>query len=83
MPTLNIKNQHVYELAKTLSERTGMSMTSVIELALEKRLKELDRSREGVAEALMAIAREAAPHLTHLPPDPFADLYDEETGLPR
>lgn len=83
MPTLNIKNQRVYELAKALSDRTGQSMTSVVEVALQKRLEELDRSREGIAEALMAIAREAAPHLKHLPPDPFADLYDEETGLPR
>lgn len=83
MPTLNIKNPRVYQLAKTLSERTGKSMTSVIEGALEKRLEELDRSRDGIAEALHALALEAAPHLTHLPPDPFADLYDEETGLPK
>ncbi len=83
MPTLNIKNPHVYELAKTLSERTGQSMTTVIEVALEKELEELDRSGQGIADALMAIAREAAPHLTHLPADPFADLYDEKTGLPR
>lgn len=83
MPTLNIKNAHVYELAKTLSERTGRSMIGVVEGALEQRLEELDRSRDGVAGALMAMAREAAPQLRHRPPDPSADLYDEHTGLPR
>jgi antitoxin VapB len=83
MPTLNIKNQHVYELAKELSERTGQSMTSVIEVALERRLAELRDTREGIADALHAIAVGAAPLLKHLPEDPFADLYDEETGLPR
>lgn len=83
MPTLNIKNQRVYELAKTLSERTGRSMTRVIENALERQLAELSDGRTGIAEALHALALEAAPALRHLPPDPFADLYDEETGLPR
>lgn len=83
MPTLNIKNQRVYELAKTLSERTGRSMTSVIQLALERQLAETSDDREGIAEALHALAVEAAPMLRHLPPDPFAELYDEETGLPR
>ncbi len=83
MPTLNIKNQHVYELAKTLSDRTGRSMTSVVETALERQLAELTDERRGIADALHALAVEAAPHLTHLPADPFADLYDEETGLPK
>ena len=83
MPTLNIKNQRVYELAKTLSERTGRSMTSVIQTALERQLAETSDEGRGIAEALHALALEAAPLLEHLPPDPFADLYDEETGLPR
>ncbi len=83
MPTLNIKNQRVYELAKTLSDRTGRSMTSVIETALERQLAELTDDRSGIAAALHALAVEAAPRLTHLPADPFAELYDDETGLPR
>ena len=80
---MNIKNQRVYQLAKTLSDRTGRSMTSVIETALERQLAELADDRSGIAAALHALALEAAPHLTHLPADPFADLYDEETGLPK
>lgn len=83
MPTLNIKKQRVYELAKTLADRTGLSMTSVIEAALERQLAELSDGRRGIADALHALAVEAAPHLTHLSVDPFADLYDEKTGLPR
>ncbi len=83
MPTLNIKNQRVYELAKMLSERTGRSMTSVIETALERQLDDMGNDRSGIADALHALALEAAPLLQHLAPDPFADLYDEETGLPR
>lgn len=83
MPTLNIKNQHVYELAKTLSDRTGLSMTSIVEAALERQLAELTDDRRGIANALHALAVDAAPHLAHLPADPFADLYAEETGRPR
>lgn len=83
MPTLNIKNPRVYELAKLLSERTGKSMTSVIETALERQWEETANDRSGIAEALHALALQAAPLLRHLAPDPFAELYDEENGLPR
>ncbi|MET3803572.1 hypothetical protein ABIB25_000556 [Nakamurella sp. UYEF19] len=83
LPTLNIKNPRVYELAKLLSERSGRSMTSVIESALERELEHTANDRSGIAERLHALALEAAPLVQHLPPDPFADLYDEETGLPR
>ena len=83
MPTLNIKNQRVYELAKVLSERTGRSMTSVIEAALERQLADMADDRSGIAAALHALAVESAPRLIQLPDDPFADLYDEETGLPK
>ena len=58
-------------------------MTSVIESALEQQLAQTSDRREGIAEALHALALEAAPLLRNLPPDPFAELYDEQTGLPR
>ena len=82
MPTLNIKNEHVYDLAKELSDRTGRSMTSVIEQALERELAEVQTSREGIADKLMEIARRTGPLLKDLPEDATADLYDE-WGLPR
>ena len=43
MPTLNIKNERVYELARQLADATGASMTSVIESALEEKLDRMSR----------------------------------------
>ncbi len=83
MPTLNIKNPRVYELARQASDATGTSMTSVIELALEKLLAELSRPRPGTAARLHELTRTSAPLLRDLPPDPFEALYDERTGAPR
>ena len=80
VPTLNIKDPEVYDLAQELALRRGESMTAVIKDALLAALVESKRSREGVAEALMAIARRSAAR-----PEPFLtddDLYDEN-GLPR
>ncbi len=87
MPTLNIKNQHVYDLAKTLSERTGRSMTSVIETALETQLSAMNRGVDArrarkMAELDQIVAR-TAPVLRLAAVDPSAELYDGETGLPR
>ena len=87
VPTLNIKNQRVYELARKLSERTGQSMTSVIETALERELAALDHQRGRTRAQRMAeleqLVQRTAPVLADLPADPFAELYDERTGLPR
>ena len=87
MPTLNIKNQRVYELAKTLSERTGQSMASVIEVALEAQLSALNRDRDVQRARKMAeldeIVARTAPILRQAVGDPSAELYDEATGLPR
>jgi len=47
MPTLNIKNPRVYELARELAEATGGSMTSVIELALQQMLERVQRERSA------------------------------------
>jgi hypothetical protein len=87
VPTLNIKNQRVYELAKTLSERTGRSMASVIEGALEAQLSAMNRDGDIQRARKMAeldeIVARTSPVLRQLAADPFADLYDEATGLPR
>lgn len=86
MPSLNIKNQRVYELAKRLSERTGRSMSSVIESALERQLELLDDDQQArrlrkMAELDHIVAR-TAPVLRRWPVDP-GELYDHLTGLPR
>lgn len=87
MPTLNIKNERVYELARELADATGASMTSAIEKALEEKLERLRRRHEADIQArlaeLDAIVARTAPALLDLPDDPTAFLYDEQTGLPR
>ncbi len=87
MATLNIKSQRVYDLAKALSQRTGQTMTSVIEVALERQLAALERDRGDLRARKMAeldaLVARTAPRLADLPADAFADLYDEQTGLPR
>jgi antitoxin VapB len=82
VPTLNIKDPEVYRLAAELASRRGTSMTGAVREALTNALEETSRSREGIADSLMEIAREARErHGTEgfLTDD---DLYDER-GLPR
>lgn len=88
MPTLNIKNEQVYRLARELAEKTGGSMTSVIEQALAEKLASLDQERavvraERVARIDHLLDRMAARLNSVEGDDPSAFLYDVETGLPR
>jgi antitoxin VapB len=75
--SLNIKNERVHDLAREAARRTGMSQTSVIEVALERLLA--DMSDEGAIDRLIAgLQKDVATHgrlSTH-------DLYDE-AGAPR
>lgn len=79
---LNIKNERVHELARILSQATGMSMTAVIEDALEEKLRWLERDREipGKIAWLEARLKELGPPSPGLTSD-HSDLYDEH-GLP-
>ena len=89
MPTLNIKNERVYQLAHRLAAITGTSMTSVIEQALEEKLAAVDR--RAAAQRVEKLARidrlldEMARRMgaEHGGADPTAFLYDDRTGLPR
>jgi len=87
MPTLNIKNPRVYELAHELAEATGESMTSVVEdalLQMLERVRAAERSDRAARSAeIEAIVARTSPLLADLPEDPTADLYDDVTGLPR
>ncbi len=87
MPTLNIKNERVYQLARQLADATGASMTSAIESALEEKLERMRRQHLATIDARLAeldsIVARTAPALRDLPDDPTAFLYDEQTGLPR
>jgi len=76
---LNIKNEHVHELAREVALRTGRTQTSAIELALERLLTELNREPTEVARRQrIAKAQTLAADLAL----DSEDLYDA-AGLPR
>jgi antitoxin VapB len=82
---LNIKNNHVHDLAKEAARLTGLSQTSVIEVALERYLADVVRPdatqrRTRVLEILADVDR----RLTDADRAAMTtdDLYDE-AGLPR
>lgn len=56
--SLNIKNEHVHDLAREASRRTGKSQTGVVEEALTKLLAALDANqtegRRGEVERIVA-----------------------------
>lgn len=88
--SLNIKNQRVHDLARQAAAATGRSQTSVIELALERLLREQGLDPEAAATAARidvarAIAAEyrADPGRTDRQIRVVEDLYDAHTGLPR
>ena len=85
--SLNIKNEHVHELAREAARRTGKSQTSVIEEALERLLADLERERRrvGLKEDLLAIAADFHARTVAAGDGPLSSdwLYDDETGLPR
>lgn len=82
---LSIKNERVSQLARELARLTGESITDAVGHAVESRIAEIQkaRSREGIAEQLMAIAERC---VEEAPPgwlsrDFDGELYDEH-GLP-
>ena len=80
VPTLNIKDPEVYDLARELARRRRTSMTAAIKQSLQQSLAVERTSREGIAARLIEIGNRAAakggPWLTD------DDLYDER-GLPK
>lgn len=85
--SLNIKNEHVHELAREAARRTGKSQTSVIEEALERLLADLEQERRriGLKADIMAIAADFQARMVAAGDGPLSSdwLYDDETGLPR
>ncbi|MBK7721905.1 MAG: type II toxin-antitoxin system VapB family antitoxin [Austwickia sp.] len=85
MPTLNIKDPEVYRLAKQLAAQRSTSATGAVREALREALDRDAthrdaRTREGMADRLLALGRRSAAR-----PERFVvdeDLYDER-GLPR
>lgn len=84
--SLNIKNEHVHDLARKAARLTGKSQTSAIEEALERLLADLEHERRqvGLKEDLMAIAADFQARMTPEDRERMTTdwLYDDETGLP-
>jgi antitoxin VapB len=86
MPTLNIKSEEAYQLAKELAELEGKSMTAVVIDAVREKLErerepKINEERVQYFLELGRRVRESADP-EWLATDPTADLYDE-SGLPR
>ncbi len=86
--SLNIKSEEAEELARSLAQATGESLTGAITVALRERLARVrDLAGEQVARrasGLRAIAADAGPrwkpeyrHVDH------ADMLYDDDGLPR
>ena len=86
--SLNIKNEHVHELAREAARRTGRSQTSVIELALEQLLESIPdegrvaRKRARMDTVLADIRAELTSEDRLALATAMDDLYDAD-GLPR
>jgi antitoxin VapB len=83
---MNIKSPEAERLARELAGLTGDNLTAVITKALQEKLERVrrERSREGLAERLLAIGRDCAKHMKepYLSVDHGELLYDDK-GLPK
>jgi antitoxin VapB len=81
LPTLNIKDPEVYDLASELARRLETSMTKAVRTALMEAVERERRLRDDYVERMSQLAR-----LTRDASDePFLtddDIYDHD-GLPR
>jgi antitoxin VapB len=87
VPALNIKNEEAYRLVKELADLEGKSMTTVVIEAVQEKLvrerkPQINEERMNYWLEYGKKVREAADP-EWLAKDPFEDLYDEETGLPK
>lgn len=84
--SLNIKNEDVHAAVRELALKLGVSQTSAVELAVRAKLAEFDDERLRAERArrirtAIAAAQEAFRDVDLRAFE--ADLYDDETGLPR
>lgn len=79
---MNIKSERAHHMAKRLARSTGMSVTAVVESALEEKLARHEKSLD--AEAKFQRIKNFVDALPPAPPgatSDHSDLYDED-GLP-
>ena len=83
--SLNIKNEETHRLARELARLTGESMAAAVNEAIRERLERVrGKSKKGVADRIMKIAKECGP----LWKEPFrtidhGDLLYDQNGLPK
>ena len=87
MPAINIKNEAAYRLVKELAELEGKSMTTVVIEAVQEKLNrerkpQINEERMQYFLDLGRQIRQSA-DAEWLERDVIAELYDEETGLPK
>ena len=87
--SLNIKNEETHRLVRQLAELTGQSQTSAVEDAVRRRLAELtadqaaERRTERIRDIVQRAQEAAATDPEWLRRDWDAELYDNQTGLPK
>lgn len=80
---LNIKNPDTYRLAKLLAERTGVSMTTAVTIAIKEKLERIAaQTSRATTEEIVAIGQRCAAELKYPPISIDEYLYGED-GLPR
>ncbi|MGB4778534.1 type II toxin-antitoxin system VapB family antitoxin [Microbacterium sp.] len=84
--SLNIKNEDVHTAVRELARALGVSQTSAVEVAVRAKLAELQAEQQRAARVerfheALAAAQQAFDGVDLRRYE--AELYDEETGLPR
>lgn len=80
---LTIKDPEAHRLARELADLENTTMTAAVVAALQSALDEHSRRRQRRRAVLRGLIESARAEGVDYSGDPFADLYDEETGLPR
>jgi antitoxin VapB len=85
MPSLNIKNEEAYQLARELADRNGETVTMAVTIALKERLdRQKPNPKAGLAKWLDEVTLETAAMMNdgRTSKELMDALYDPETGLP-
>jgi antitoxin VapB len=83
--SLNLKDAETVQLVRELASVTGESFTTAVRVAVRERLEKKRRPlRAGLADRILAIARETAPRMASgkTSTELIDELYDPKTGLP-
>lgn len=80
---LTIKDPEARRLARELADMENTTMSAAVVAALQSALDEHSRRRQRRSTVLRGLIESARAEGVDSGEDQFADLYDDETGLPR